>query len=61
MVVHVTVGVPNHESVDIAAVRGELPYGEVTVEAVAGGVISPLSDALIACVIITVGIEEPAG
>ena len=59
MVVHVMVGVPNPETVDIAAVRNELPYGEVTVEATLGGVVSPLGDALIACVILTVGIEEP--
>ena len=37
MFVEVTVAVPNPESVDIAAVAKELPYGIVTVTAVKGG------------------------
>jgi uncharacterized protein (TIGR02058 family) len=37
MLVDVTIGVPNPEAVDTAAVAKELPYGTVTVTAVKGG------------------------
>jgi len=37
MVVDVTIGVPNPDDVDTAAVAKELPYGTVTVNAVKGG------------------------
>jgi uncharacterized protein (TIGR02058 family) len=37
MFVDVTIGVPDPNSVDIAAVAKELPYGTVTVTAVKGG------------------------
>jgi uncharacterized protein (TIGR02058 family) len=37
MFVDVTIGVPDPDSVDTAAVAGELPYGTVTVTAVKGG------------------------
>ncbi len=37
MLVDVTIGVPNPEGVDTAAVAKELPYGKVTVTAVKGG------------------------
>ncbi|WP_316194099.1 Lin0512 family protein [Bradyrhizobium sp. SZCCHNRI3052] len=37
MFVDVTIGVPNPEAVDTAAVAKELPYGTVTVTAVKGG------------------------
>jgi uncharacterized protein (TIGR02058 family) len=37
MFVNVTIGVPNPEAVDTAAVAKELPYGTVTVTAVKGG------------------------
>ena len=50
MLVDVTIGVPNHEAVDTAAVAKELPYGTVTVTAVKGGLEIPAeagSDAII--------------
>ncbi len=55
MLVDVTVGVPEPASV----VRRELPHGEVTVRAVAGGLRVPGADTLIACVGITVSAEYP--
>jgi uncharacterized protein (TIGR02058 family) len=58
MLVDVTVGVPDPGAVDVEAVRGELPHGEVTVRAVPGGLRVPGSDTLIACVGITVSVEE---
>jgi uncharacterized protein (TIGR02058 family) len=58
MLVDVTVAVPDPSAIDIEAVRRELPHGEVTVRPVAGGLRVPNSDALIACVAITVSIEE---
>ena len=50
MLVDVTIGVPNPEAVDTAAVDKELPYGTVTVTAVKGGLEIPAdggSDAII--------------
>ena len=41
MFVDVTVGVPDPDSVDTAAVAKELPYGTVTVTAVKGGLEVP--------------------
>ncbi len=41
MFVDVTIGVPNPEVVDTAAVAKELPYGTVTVKAVEGGLEIP--------------------
>ena len=41
MFVDVTIGVPNPEAVDTAAVAKELPYGMVTVKAVKGGLDIP--------------------
>jgi uncharacterized protein (TIGR02058 family) len=41
MFVDVTIGVPNPEAVDTEAVAKELPYGTVTVKAVAGGLDIP--------------------
>ena len=41
MFVDVTIGVPNPEGVDTAAVAKELPYGTVTVKAVKGGLVIP--------------------
>jgi uncharacterized protein (TIGR02058 family) len=61
MLVDVTVGVPEPGSVDIERVRQELPHGEVTVRAVPGGLRATAGDALLACVIITVRAEYPAG
>jgi uncharacterized protein (TIGR02058 family) len=60
MLVSVTVGVPNAARVDRERVRKELPHGEVTVNAVDGGLRVPESDTIIACVGITVSIEMPA-
>jgi uncharacterized protein (TIGR02058 family) len=59
MLVEVTVGVPDPAAVDVERVRRELPHGEVTVHPVAGGLRVPGSDALIACVAITVRVEDP--
>ena len=50
MLVDVTIGVPNPDAVDTAAVAKELPYGTVTVTAVKGGLEIPAeqgSDAII--------------
>ena len=41
MLVDVTIGVPNPEAIDAAAVAKELPYGTVTVTAVKGGLEIP--------------------
>jgi uncharacterized protein (TIGR02058 family) len=60
MLVEVTVGVPDPAAVDTEAVRRQLPHGEVTVRPVAGGLKVPGSDVLIACVGITVRVEDPA-
>src|SRR5438552_12119703 len=45
MLVEVTVAVPDPASVDLPSVQAELPHGEVTVYAVAGGLRVPNSDA----------------
>jgi len=58
MLVEVTVGVPDPASVDSERVRRELPHGEVSVRAVPGGLRVPGSDTLIACVAITVSVED---
>ena len=58
MLVDVTVGVPDAKSVDVAAVKRELPHGEVTVRAVEGGLRATVGDTIIACVAITVSVEE---
>jgi uncharacterized protein (TIGR02058 family) len=60
MLVDVTVGVPDPASVDIERVRRELPHGEVTVRAQSGGLRVPGFDTLIACVAITVSVDEPS-
>jgi len=60
MLVDVTVGVPDPTSVDHERVRRELPHGEVSVHAVPGGLRVPGSDTLIACVAITVSMEDPS-
>jgi uncharacterized protein (TIGR02058 family) len=59
MLVNVTVAVPEPERVDLNAVKAELPHGEVSVRAVAGGLRVPDSDALIACAAITVSAGYP--
>jgi uncharacterized protein (TIGR02058 family) len=58
MLVDVAVGVPEPNAVDVERVRRELPHGEVTVRPVAGGLRVPGSDTVIACVAITVSIQE---
>ena len=60
MLVQVTVAVPDPDSVDVDAVKAELPHGEVSVRAVQGGLRVPNSDALIACASITVSARYPA-
>ncbi|MBV9323811.1 MAG: Lin0512 family protein [Chloroflexi bacterium] len=57
LLVHVTVAVPEPDSVDLDAVKAELPHGEVTAEAVRGGLRVPNSDALIACASIHVSAQ----
>src|SRR5215468_11289498 len=59
MLVDVTVGVPDPAAVDVERVRKELPHGEVTVRAVAGGLRVSGADTLIACAAITVSMEYP--
>jgi uncharacterized protein (TIGR02058 family) len=58
MLVDVTVAVPDPASVDVARVSRELPHGDVTVRAVAGGLRVPGADTLLACAAITVSIDE---
>jgi uncharacterized protein (TIGR02058 family) len=41
MRIHVLIGVPEPEHIDLDAVARELPYGEVVVDAVAGGLFVP--------------------
>jgi uncharacterized protein (TIGR02058 family) len=60
MLVEVTVAVPDPDSVDLEAVKTELPHGRVSVHAVSGGLRVPNSDALIACASISVSAEYPA-
>lgn len=59
MLVDVVVAVPDPAAVDVERVRRELPHGEVTVRPVAGGLRVPGADTLIACVAITVSVEDP--
>jgi uncharacterized protein (TIGR02058 family) len=60
MLVDVTVAVPDPATVDIEAVKAELPHGDVTVHAVSGGLRVPNSDAVIACASLTVSARYPA-
>jgi uncharacterized protein (TIGR02058 family) len=59
MLVDVTVAVPDPSAVDLETVRKELPHGEVTVKAVAGGLKVPNSDTIMACASITVSARYP--
>ena len=59
MLVDVLVGVPNATSVDLEAVKQQLPHGEITVHAVEGGLGMPGGDTVIACVGITVSARYP--
>jgi uncharacterized protein (TIGR02058 family) len=58
MLVDVTVAVPDPASVALDVVRRELPHGEVTVQAVAGGLRVPGADTIIACAAITVSVDD---
>ena len=51
MYVDVTIGVPHPETVDIAVVAAELPYGTVTVTAIRGGLEIPGTDGVDAILI----------
>jgi uncharacterized protein (TIGR02058 family) len=59
MIVEAVVGVPNPDSVDLAAVKAEFPHGDVTVRAVAGGLKVAGTDAMIACAQVMVSVEYP--
>jgi uncharacterized protein (TIGR02058 family) len=64
MLVDVTIGVPNPEALDTAAVAKELPYGKVTVTAVKGGLEVPAEqggDSILianAAVVVSLDVEE---
>ena len=64
MLVDVTIGVPNPEVVETAAVAKELPYGKVTVTAVKGGLEVPAeqgTDSILianAAVVVSLDIDE---
>jgi uncharacterized protein (TIGR02058 family) len=59
MLVNATIAVPNTESLDIEAIRRELPHGEITVTPVVGGLKVPNADVLMACALITVSADIP--
>ena len=59
MIVRVLVGVPDPAAVNVDTVKRELPHGEISVEAVAGGLQAPDSDTIIACAHITVSARYP--
>lgn len=58
ILIDVTIGAPNPDSVNVEQVQRELPLGEVTVCAVEGGLVVPGTDTLIACAAITVCVED---
>jgi uncharacterized protein (TIGR02058 family) len=62
MFVDVTIGAPNPDTVDTAAVAKELPYGKVTVTAVKGGLEIPAESGgdaiLIANAAVVVSLED---
>ena len=59
MLVEVTVAVPDPASVNLAVVKAELPHGEVTVQAVSGGLRVPGRETIIACASIAVSANYP--
>ena len=59
LLVEVTVAVPDPGSVDLEAVKKELPHGTVTVRAVQGGLQVPGRETIIACASIAVSAEYP--
>ena len=52
--------VPDPATVDLDVVKGELPHGEVSVQAVSGGLRVPGRETIITCAAITVSAEYPA-
>lgn len=58
ILIDVVVGVPDPEAVDVEQVQKELPVGEVTVCAVAGGLRLPGADTIIACAGVTVFVDD---
>ena len=59
MLVDVTVAVPDPKSVDLEVVTAELPHGQISVQAVSGGLRVPGRETIIACASITVSAEYP--
>jgi len=59
MFVDVTVAVPDPDAVDLETVKRELPHGEITVQAVKGGLQVPGRDTIIACASISVSARYP--
>jgi len=59
MLVDVTVAVPDPNSVDLEAVKAELPHGQISVQAVSGGLRVPGRETIIACASITVSAQYP--
>jgi uncharacterized protein (TIGR02058 family) len=59
MLVDVVVAVPDATSVDLEAVKRELPHGIVTVRAVEGGLKVEGRETIIACAAITVSARYP--
>jgi uncharacterized protein (TIGR02058 family) len=59
MLVDVTVAVPDPNSVDLEVVKAELPHGQISVQAVSGGLRVPGRETIIACASITVSAEYP--
>ncbi len=44
MRVQVTIAVPDPDAVDLEAVKAVLPYGQISVQAVEGGMLAPMAD-----------------
>lgn len=58
ILVDVTIGVPNPDSVDVEQVRKEFPVGDVTIVAGDGGLAVPGADTIMACAAVTVFVED---
>jgi uncharacterized protein (TIGR02058 family) len=59
MLVDVTVAVPDPATVDVERVKAELPHGQISVQAVPGGLRVPGRETIIACASIAVSAEYP--
>jgi uncharacterized protein (TIGR02058 family) len=59
MIVDVTVGVGDPTSVDLEAVKSELPHGKIAVHATQGGLSVPGAETIIACAAVVVSGEYP--